>query len=67
LIVPPALARYTRCFLEVTFVPFLVFFMLAAKREVWHGTLQLFQSPSERKLKEILEDLREVLRDYLAE
>ncbi len=29
-------------FLEVTFVPFLVFFMLAGKREAWHGTLQLF-------------------------
>jgi len=29
-------------FLEVTFMPFLVFFMLAGKREVWHGTLQLF-------------------------
>ena len=29
-------------FLEITFVPFLVFFMLAGKREVWHGTLQLF-------------------------
>jgi predicted PurR-regulated permease PerM len=28
--------------LEITFVPFLVFFMLAEKREVWHGTLQLF-------------------------
>jgi predicted PurR-regulated permease PerM len=42
-------------FLEITFVPFLVFFMLAGKREVWHGTLQLF--PVTR---------REVLRDYLA-
>ena len=28
--------------LEATFVPFLVFFMLAQKREVWHATLQLF-------------------------
>ncbi len=28
--------------LEGTFVPFLVFFMLAQKREVWHATLQLF-------------------------
>src|SRR5260370_5131464 len=26
-------------FLEVTFVPFLVFFMLARKRDAWHGTL----------------------------
>lgn len=52
--------------LEVTFVPFLIFFMLAGKREVWHGTLQLF-SPSRRtQVKETLEDLRGVLRDYLA-
>ena len=28
--------------LEITFMPFLVFFMLAEKRQVWHGTLQLF-------------------------
>jgi len=34
-------------FLEVTFVPFLVFFMLAGKREAWHGTLQLF--PASRR------------------
>jgi predicted PurR-regulated permease PerM len=53
-------------FLEVTFVPFLVFFMLAAKREVWHGTLQLFPVAKRTQVKETLEDLREVLRDYLA-
>lgn len=53
-------------FLEVTFVPFLVFFMLAAKREVWHGTLQLFPVARRTQVKETLEDLRDVLRDYLA-
>ena len=53
-------------FLEVTFVPFLVFFMLAAKREVWHGTLQLFPVSRRTQVKETLEDLRDVLRDYLA-
>lgn len=53
-------------FLEVTFVPFLVFFMLAGKREVWHGTLQLFPVARRTQVKEALEDLREVLRDYLA-
>src|SRR5882757_10509157 len=52
--------------LEVTFVPFLVFFMLAGKREVWHGTLQLFPASRRTQVKETLEDLREVLRDYLA-
>jgi predicted PurR-regulated permease PerM len=53
-------------FLEITFVPFLVFFMLAGKREVWHGTLQLFPVARRTQVKETLEDMREVLRDYLA-
>ena len=53
-------------FLEITFMPFLVFFMLAAKREVWHGTLQLFPVSRRTQVKETLEDLRDVLRDYLA-
>lgn len=52
--------------LEVTFVPFLVFFMLAGKREVWHGTLQLFPASRRTVVKETLEDLRDVLRSYLA-
>src|SRR5258708_33629814 len=50
----------------MSFVPLLVFFMLAAKREVWHGTLQLFPVSRRTQLKETLEDLRDVLRDYLA-
>jgi len=52
-------------FLEITFVPFLVFFMLAGKREVWHGTLQLFPASRRTQVKETLEDLRIVLRDYV--
>src|ERR1051325_10065616 len=52
--------------LEITFVPFLVFFMLAEKREVWHGTLQLFPASRRTQVKETLDDLRDVLRDYLA-
>ncbi len=52
--------------LEATFVPFLVFFMLAGKREAWHGTLQLFPPTQRTQVKETLDDLREVLRDYLA-
>jgi predicted PurR-regulated permease PerM len=53
-------------FLEITFMPFLVFFMLAGKRELWHGTLQLFPASRRTQVKETLEDLRDVLRDYLA-
>jgi len=45
--------------------PFLVFFMLAGKQEVWHGTLQLFPASRRTAVKETLEDLRDVLRDYL--
>ncbi|HXM93192.1 MAG TPA: AI-2E family transporter [Candidatus Dormibacteraeota bacterium] len=52
--------------LEATFVPFLVFFMLAEKRQVWHGTLQLFPVSRRTVVKETLEDLRSVLRSYLA-
>ncbi|HEX8872224.1 MAG TPA: AI-2E family transporter [Candidatus Acidoferrum sp.] len=51
--------------LEGTFVPFLVFFMLAGKREVWHATLQLFPVSRRTQVKETLDDLRDVLRDYL--
>jgi predicted PurR-regulated permease PerM len=51
--------------LEGTFVPFLVYFMLAQKREVWHGTLQLFPVGRRTQVKETLDDLRDVLRDYL--
>jgi predicted PurR-regulated permease PerM len=51
--------------LEATFVPFLVFFMLAGKREAWHSTLQLFPASRRTAVKETLEDLRDVLRDYL--
>ena len=51
--------------LEGTFVPFLVFFMLAGKREAWHSTLQLFSVAQRTQVKETLEDLRDVLRDYL--
>jgi predicted PurR-regulated permease PerM len=53
-------------FLEITFMPFLVFFMLAEKRQVWHGTLQLFPASRRTQVKETLEDLRDVLRGYLA-
>jgi predicted PurR-regulated permease PerM len=52
--------------LEITFVPFLVFFMLAGKRQVWHGTLELFPVSKRTQVKETLEDLRDVLRNYLA-
>jgi predicted PurR-regulated permease PerM len=51
--------------LAATFVPFLLFFMLAAKRQVWHATMQLF-APSERTaVRDALADVTQVLRSYL--
>jgi predicted PurR-regulated permease PerM len=52
--------------LTVTFVPFLVFFMLAAKRGVWHATLQLFPPTRRTQVKETLDEVSRVLRGYVA-
>ena len=49
-----------------TFIPFLLFFMLAAKRQVWHATMQLFPAAQRNDVKEALEDVTQVLRSYLA-
>jgi len=51
--------------LAATFVPFLVFFMLAAKRQVWHATMQLFPASDRTEVKEALADVTQVLRSYL--
>jgi predicted PurR-regulated permease PerM len=51
--------------LAATFVPFLVFFMLAAKRQVWHATMQLFPATQRTQVKETLSDVTMVLRSYV--
>ena len=48
-----------------TFMPFLVFFMLAAKRQVWHATMQLFPAAQRTEVKDALSDVTRVLRSYL--
>jgi predicted PurR-regulated permease PerM len=48
-----------------TFMPFLVFFMLAAKRQVWHATMQLFPATERTEVKDTLADVTQVLRSYL--
>ena len=48
-----------------TFMPFLVFFMLAAKRQVWHATMQLFPAAERTEVKDALADVTRVLRSYL--
>jgi predicted PurR-regulated permease PerM len=50
---------------EATFVPFLVFFMLAAKRQIWHATMQLFPATERTQVRDTLEDVTQVLRSYL--
>ncbi len=51
--------------LTATFVPFLVFFMLAAKHDVWHGTLQLFPTAHRTRVKHALEQVSVMLRGYV--
>ena len=48
-----------------TFMPFLLFFMLAAKRQVWHATMQLFPAAERTEVKDALADVTHVLRGYL--
>jgi predicted PurR-regulated permease PerM len=51
--------------LSATFQPFLVFFMLAAKRQVWHATMQLFPATERTEVRDTLTDVTAVLRSYL--
>ena len=51
--------------LAASFVPFLVFFMLAAKRQVWHATMQLFPATERTEVKQTLADVTRVLRSYV--
>ncbi len=51
--------------LAATFVPFLLFFMLAAKRQVWHATMQLFAPAERTAVRDALSEVAQVLRSYL--
>src|SRR5277367_1341856 len=51
--------------LGATFIPFLLFFMLAAKRQVWHATMQLFPATQRTQVKQTLTDVSSVLRSYV--
>ncbi|HWG58210.1 MAG TPA: AI-2E family transporter [Candidatus Acidoferrales bacterium] len=52
-------------FFAATFVPFLLFFMLAAKQQVWHATMQLFPATERTRVKETLAAVTQVLRSYV--
>lgn len=47
------------------FVPFLVYFMLTAKRDLWHGTLGLFPPMKRTLVKQMLEALNQMIRGFL--
>ena len=49
-----------------TFLPFLVFFMLAGKRKIWRATLDLFPDPSRMAVRETLDQVGAMLRSYIA-
>jgi predicted PurR-regulated permease PerM len=51
--------------LGATFIPFLIFFMLAAKRAVWHATMQLFPASERTRVKEALDSVGIVLRSFV--
>jgi predicted PurR-regulated permease PerM len=60
------LGSFYSILLLITFVPFLVFFMLAAKRQIWHVTLELFPLGHRGRAKNILDEMSRMLRGYVA-
>ncbi|MFZ0415449.1 MAG: AI-2E family transporter, partial [Candidatus Acidiferrales bacterium] len=55
---------YTAIF-AATFVPFLVFFMLVAKRKIWHTTMELFPVKERTRVKLALSEVSNMLRSYV--
>jgi predicted PurR-regulated permease PerM len=49
-----------------TFVPFLVFFMLAAKPRIWNATIDLFPDEHQGRVRGALEQLSLMLRSFVA-
>ena len=52
--------------LVATFLPFMVFFMLAAKPRIWQATMDLFPADDRTRVREALEQVSLVLRSYVA-
>ena len=51
--------------LVAAFLPFLVFFMLAAKPQIWKATMELFHISKRTRVKEALDQVSSMLRGYL--
>jgi predicted PurR-regulated permease PerM len=49
-----------------TFVPFLVFFMLAAKRRIWKATIELFPEEHQMRVRGALDQVSLMLRSFVA-
>jgi len=49
-----------------TFVPFLVFFMLAAKRRIWKATIDLFPEEHQERVRGALDQVSSMLRSFVA-
>jgi predicted PurR-regulated permease PerM len=49
-----------------TFVPFLVFFMLAAKRRIWKATMGLFPDEHQGEVQGALDQVNSMLRSFVA-
>jgi predicted PurR-regulated permease PerM len=47
------------------FLPFLVFFMLAAKPRLWRATIEVFPDTSRADVRSALDDVNRVLRSYV--
>jgi predicted PurR-regulated permease PerM len=52
--------------LVATFLPFLVFFMLAAKRRIWQATMGLFPAENRTRVQGALDQVSAMLRSYVA-
>jgi predicted PurR-regulated permease PerM len=49
-----------------TFVPFLVFFMLAAKPRIWRATIELFPEEQQERVRGALDQVSLMLRSFVA-
>jgi|HubBroStandDraft_6_1064221.scaffolds.fasta_scaffold34826_3 predicted PurR-regulated permease PerM len=49
-----------------TFVPFLVFFMLAAKPRIWKATIELFPEEDQERVQRALDQVSSMLRSFVA-
>jgi predicted PurR-regulated permease PerM len=52
--------------LVATFVPFLVFFMLAAKPRIWKATIELFPDDHRGRVEAALDEVSSMLRSFVA-